>query len=114
MLNFIYFFNQAINHTDLKNIVGTYYVPTAVFCNVSIFESLNEDNIRSGSGELTKNAVLFGGKHRNVLEPILKRHQVRLACLISIVFILTKIYPMFVRIFIRTHILGVLFIYIEI
>ncbi len=49
-------------------------MPTAIFCNVSIFETLTEDNIRSGSGELTKNAVLFGGEHLSVLEPILRRH----------------------------------------
>eukprot|EP00054_Salpingoeca_dolichothecata_P003009 m.24834 g.24834 ORF g.24834 m.24834 type:complete len:418 (+) comp13471_c0_seq1:386-1639(+) len=65
---------QAINHCGLKNIVGTYYVPTAIMVNVSIFETLTTDNIRSGSGELTKNAVLFGGEHMSVLEPILTRH----------------------------------------
>ena len=65
---------QAINHTHLKNIIGTYYVPSAIFCNVSLFETLTEDNVRSGSGELTKNAVLFGGEHLTVLEPILRRH----------------------------------------
>ncbi len=66
---------QAINHTDLKNILGTYYVPTAIMCNVSVFETLTEDNIRSGSGELTKNAIIFGGEHLAILEPILDRHQ---------------------------------------
>eukprot|EP00048_Salpingoeca_helianthica_P015420 m.226683 g.226683 ORF g.226683 m.226683 type:complete len:442 (-) comp17012_c0_seq1:149-1474(-) len=66
---------QAINHTNLKNIVGTYYVPTAIMVNVSVFETLTQDNIRSGSGELTKNAVMFGGEHLSVLEPILRRHR---------------------------------------
>jgi 3-dehydroquinate synthase/2-deoxy-scyllo-inosose synthase len=65
---------QAINHTNLKNIVGTYYVPTAIMVNVSVFETLTQDNLRSGSGELTKNAVMFGGEHLSVLEPILRRH----------------------------------------
>ena len=65
---------QAINHTNLKNIVGTYYVPTAIFCNVSMFQTLTTDNMRSGCGELTKNAVLFGGEHMSILEPLLKAH----------------------------------------
>ncbi len=43
--------------------------------NVSVFETLTQDNIRSGSGELTKNAVMFGGEHLSVLEPILRRHR---------------------------------------
>ena len=43
--------------------------------NVSVFSTLTQDNIRSGSGELTKNAVMFGGEHLSVLEPILQRHR---------------------------------------
>lgn len=66
---------QAINHSSLKNICGTYYVPTAIMCNVSVFETLTSDNVRSGSGELTKNAVLFGKDHLSVLEPILRRRR---------------------------------------
>jgi 3-dehydroquinate synthetase len=62
-----------VNCNGTKNIMGTYYVPTAVMCNVSVFDTLNQDNIRSGSGELVKNAVLFGGEHFTTIWPILSR-----------------------------------------
>ena len=54
-------------------------VPTAIMVNVSVFETLTQDNLRSGSGELTKNAVMFGGEHQAILEPILRRHMGKLA-----------------------------------
>ena len=59
---------QAVNHTGYKNIVGTFHLPTMVICDTGFFSTLGETEIKSGLGELTKNAALFGGEHYDLIK----------------------------------------------
>lgn len=58
----------AVNHSGYKNIVGTFHMPTMVLCDTSFYLTLGESEIKSGLGELTKNAALFGGEHYDLIE----------------------------------------------
>lgn len=59
---------QAVNCEGYKNNIGLYHLPTAVICDVSVLSSLDEHNVKSGLGELVKNAILFGDESYEVLE----------------------------------------------
>eukprot|EP00965_Chrysotila_dentata_P120258 3976455-Pleurochrysis_carterae.AAC.2 len=52
---------QAINHSGYKNIVGLFHTPTMALIDTSFYETLGATELKSGLGELTKNAALFGG-----------------------------------------------------
>jgi 3-dehydroquinate synthetase len=58
---------QAINCMGYKNNVGLYHLPLAVLCDISVLNTLDESNIKSGLGELVKNAILFGGEFYSIL-----------------------------------------------
>lgn len=53
---------QAINHASSKNILGAYYCPSAILADIALLETLPEIHIRSGQGELVKDALIFGGR----------------------------------------------------
>lgn len=65
---------QAVNHTGYKNIVGTFHLPTMVICDTAFFLTLGETEIKSGLGELTKNAALFGGEHYDLIKRTTMTH----------------------------------------
>jgi 3-dehydroquinate synthetase len=52
---------QAVNHAGYKNIVGLFHTPSLVLVDTAFFGTLGESELKSGLGELTKNAALFGG-----------------------------------------------------
>jgi len=59
---------QAINHSGYKNIVGLFHTPTMALIDTSFYETLGATELKSGLGELTKNAALFGGKHYELMK----------------------------------------------
>ena len=54
---------QAINFQGRKNAVGVFHIPKMVLINPGFFQTQTEKDIRSGFGELVKNAVILGGEH---------------------------------------------------
>ena len=64
----------AVNHSGYKNIVGTFHMPTMVLCDTSFYSTLGESEIKSGLGELTKNAALFGGEHYDLIKQTTLAH----------------------------------------
>ena len=64
----------AVNHTGYKNIVGTFHMPTMVLCDTCFYSTLGEREIKSGLGELTKNAALFGGEHYDLIKQTTLAH----------------------------------------
>lgn len=42
----------SINHGNVKNLVGTFYPPASVFCDVAFLATLPNDDIDSGIGEM--------------------------------------------------------------
>merc|ERR1719231_962062 len=64
----------AVNHSGYKNIVGTFHIPTMVLCDTFFYQTLGESEIKSGLGELTKNAALFGGQHYDLIEKTTLAH----------------------------------------
>jgi 5-deoxy-5-amino-3-dehydroquinate synthase len=48
----------GVNTAAGKNLIGTFYQPFAVLCDVSLLDSLDADELRSGRGELAKYAFL--------------------------------------------------------
>ncbi|HEU5375269.1 MAG TPA: iron-containing alcohol dehydrogenase [Ktedonobacteraceae bacterium] len=64
---------QAINHNGIKNIVGTYYLPTAILTDVAVLHTLPQEHIRSALFELVKNALIFGGTYFSRLQALLPR-----------------------------------------
>ena len=54
---------MQVNFGLLKNQIGTFYNPKMVGINHNWLQSLNEEEILSGWGEMVKHALLKGGKH---------------------------------------------------
>ena len=54
---------QAINHDSYKNVIGTYYAPTAILVDSAVLHSLPEKHLRSALFELIKNALVLGGEY---------------------------------------------------
>ena len=52
----------ALNNYGIKNIIGSYYPPTACFIIKNLFASLKSQNISAAGGELLKTAFIQGGK----------------------------------------------------
>ncbi len=48
----------AVNHSDYKNVVGTFYSPQKVMINLKFLETLPKEEWRNGSGEVLKYAFL--------------------------------------------------------
>ena len=67
----------AVNLPEGKNLVGTFYQPVAVLCDVSALASLPDRDFRSGLGEVAKYALALDVELLDVLErdpgPILAR-----------------------------------------
>lgn len=53
----------SIDFNNAKNVVGTFYQPTAVYVNTSLLKTLPEKEFENGLGELTKYAFLTGRKY---------------------------------------------------
>lgn len=49
----------AINFENIKNIVGRFYQPKYVLIDISMLETLDEKNIRSGIGEILKYGIIY-------------------------------------------------------
>lgn len=62
---------QAVNNNQIKNIVGTYYAPSAIFADLAVLHSLPERQFLSGVFELVKNGFLLGGKYYTRLQELL-------------------------------------------
>ncbi|CAD2077383.1 3-dehydroquinate synthase [Phocicoccus schoeneichii] len=57
----------AINRPHGKNLVGTFYRPNAVIYDLDFFETLPEEEVLSGFGEVIKHAMLAGKESINRL-----------------------------------------------
>ncbi len=56
----------AIDFCGVKNLVGTFYQPTAVYINVSFLKTLDKLQLSSGIGEVVKYAFLMGNDISNL------------------------------------------------
>lgn len=52
----------ALNHHDVKNVIGQFYQPKAVIYELSFLKTLDEEQIRSGFAEVIKHDLLSDGK----------------------------------------------------
>ena len=50
----------AVDLNGIKNVVGTFYQPSAVYVNVSLSKTLTQKDVKSGWGEIIKYAMLCG------------------------------------------------------
>ncbi len=62
---------QAVNHLNSKNILGSYYAPTAVFEDIAFLKTLSPRHLTSGKAELVKNALIFGGNEYEEIESLI-------------------------------------------
>lgn len=62
---------QAVNSNQVKNIIGTYYAPSAILADIAVLHSLPEKQLSSGVFELVKNGFLLGGKYYTRLQECL-------------------------------------------
>lgn len=74
MLDAAYGGKTGINFLGIKNIIGTYYFPSAVLIFSPFLQSLPAYHLQSGFGEMLKYALLIGGDiQTRVLEAIQKK-----------------------------------------
>jgi len=74
----------AINHEDGKNMIGTFYQPSAVLYDTKVLGTLSEQEVRSGMAEVIKHSLLSNedwfqdlmglSSFRNLSSDELKRH----------------------------------------
>ena len=57
----------AVNFGDIKNLVGTFHQPSAVFINPSYLRTLKENEIRSGMGEIIKYSLIGNKELLNII-----------------------------------------------
>ncbi|WP_229348129.1 2-deoxy-scyllo-inosose synthase [Streptomyces sp. UNOB3_S3] len=57
MLDSVLSLKQAVNATYGKNLVGTFYAPAEVLADTALLRTLPEREVRSGMGEVVKNAL---------------------------------------------------------
>ena len=57
----------AINSSDAKNVIGSFYQPKKVFCDISFLRSLENREFLSGYAEILKMALVFDEKFYNYL-----------------------------------------------
>lgn len=62
---------QGVNCNGVKNILGIYHIPTAVYIDTYFLETLPIRHIWSGIVELVKNALIIGGSYQKELETCL-------------------------------------------
>lgn len=62
---------QAVNSNQVKNVVGTYYTPSAILVDLAVLHSLPKRQLLSGAFELVKNGFLLGGKYYSRLRELL-------------------------------------------
>eukprot|EP01052_Picozoa_sp_SAG31_P051048 SAG31_NODE_11939_length_983_cov_2.643665_3_plen_159_part_01 len=65
---------QAVNHAGYKNIVGMFHLPSLVLVDTGYFATLGQQEFKSGLGELTKNAALFGKDHYELMKSTVLDH----------------------------------------
>ena len=77
----------AVNLPEGKNLVGTFYQPVAVLCDVAALASLPDRDFRSGLGEVAKYALTLDVELLDILEsdpsPILAREHTALEPLVT-------------------------------
>lgn len=57
----------ALNVEGVKNSIGTFKAPDAVFCDIALLSSLSSEELRSGWGEILKHALLQGKDDWNTI-----------------------------------------------
>ncbi len=57
----------AINHSQGKNMIGSFYQPEAVFYDISLLSTLPENEVRSGMAEVMKHALISNSQWVNEL-----------------------------------------------
>lgn len=63
----------AVNHPQGKNIIGSFYQPSAVIADLSTLKTLNEREIRAGMAEVIKYGVIADGEFFAWLEENLEK-----------------------------------------
>ncbi|WP_440922143.1 3-dehydroquinate synthase family protein [Candidatus Pelagibacter sp.] len=66
---------SSINFSNFKNILGNFYPPSKIIINTNFLKTLNDDDIRSGIGEIIKVHFLSGKNSINYLRSSLKKHK---------------------------------------
>jgi 3-dehydroquinate synthase len=77
----------AVNLPEGKNLVGSFYQPLAVICDVATLSTLDERDYRSGLGEVVKYALALDPELLEMLErdprPVLAREPAALEALVA-------------------------------
>lgn len=62
----------AINHSQGKNMIGSFYQPNAVIIDTDTLQSLSDREFNAGLGEIIKYAILTGGDFMQLIEKALE------------------------------------------
>jgi len=58
----------SINHNDVKNLVGSFYPPSIIWCDSNLLKSLEESDIDSGIGEMLHYFMLYNSDYLNKID----------------------------------------------
>ena len=60
----------GIDFLDVKNTIGTFHQPEAIFCNLSFLDTLTAQERLSGFAEMVKHALIDGGDHWKLMKTV--------------------------------------------
>jgi len=58
----------AINHTEGKNMIGAFYQPKAVMCDLAVLKTLPKEEFRAGLAEIVKYGIIYDAEFFQWLE----------------------------------------------
>ena len=58
----------SINHNNVKNLVGSFYPPTNIWCDTEVLKSLDDSDIDSGIGEMLHYFMLFDSRQLSKID----------------------------------------------
>jgi len=73
----------VVNYMGIKNIIGSFYQPHMIIMDPVLLESLDENQVINGLGEIVKYGIVFDWKIIKILEKIVKTKKYNLINLVS-------------------------------
>lgn len=73
----------VVNYMGIKNIIGSFYQPHMIIMDPLLLESLDENQVVNGLGEIVKYGIVFDWNIIKILEKIIKTKKYKLASLVK-------------------------------